>query len=288
LRRAALGARLESTMDPAIESAGRAPGRGRLEGRRILVVGAGQQDYGIEDPPIGNGRATCLLCAREGAAVAVADVDGDSAAATARMLEKHPARAITIVADAADEAQSERMVGEAAEGLGGLDGLVLNLGIAAVGGMETPVDQWDRAFAVNVRSHFLACRHALPVMADRGAVVLVSSVAARLPLPGMPAYTASKAALSGLLMYLAGAGAERGIRANMVVPGLIDTPLGRLSARVNPERSRVRIPLSGQGEDRQGTAWDVAHAIVYLLSGESAYVTAQEICVDGGLAALRA
>jgi NAD(P)-dependent dehydrogenase (short-subunit alcohol dehydrogenase family) len=80
---------------------------------------------------------------------------------------------------------------------------------------------------------------------------------------------------------------ERGIRANTVVPGLIDTPLGRLSARMNPERSRIRIPLAGQGENGQGTAWDVAHAIDYLLSGESAYVTGQELCVDGGLAALR-
>jgi NAD(P)-dependent dehydrogenase (short-subunit alcohol dehydrogenase family) len=264
------------------ESEGRAPGRGRLEGRRVLVVGAGQQDYGVEDAPIGNGRATSVLCAREGAAVAVADRDGDAAAETSRLVEAEGGQAVTIVADAADEGESRRMVDEAIDGLGGLDGLVLNLGIAAVGGLDTPAEDWDRVMAVNVRSHFLAARNAMPALEAGASIVLVSSVAATLPLPGMPAYTASKAALSGLTSYLALEGTRRSVRANCVVPGLIDTALGRLSARMNPERARARIPLR-----RDGTAWEVAYAALFLLSEESAYVTAQEIYVDGGLGRMR-
>jgi NAD(P)-dependent dehydrogenase (short-subunit alcohol dehydrogenase family) len=190
--------------------------------------------------------------------------------------------AVAVVADAADDAESKRMVDEAAAGLGGLDGLVLNLGVARVGGLDTTADDWDLVMAVNLRSHFLAARHALPLMEEGGSIVLISSIAATVPLPGMPAYTASKAALSGLVLSLAGEGARRGVRANVVAPGLIDTPLGRLSAQANPERSKARIPLR-----RDGTAWDVANAVVFLLSDEAAYVTAQELQVDGGLGRLR-
>ena len=182
-----------------------------------------------------------------------------------------------VVADAADEADSARMFAEAGEALGGLDGLVLNVGIG--GGLRlsgTSAADWDRVLAVNLRSHFLGCRHGLAAMEVPGAIVLIGSVAAREPTP-IPAYGASKAALESLCRNAAAEGAPR-VRVNLLEPGLIDTPLGRLAAPLNPRRNRARIPLG-----RQGTAWEVACAAVFLLSGESSYVTGQRLVVDGGM-----
>ena len=168
------------------ESRGEAPGRGRLEGRRILVVGGGQEDYGLDDPPIGNGRAMSILFAREGAAVAVADIKRDSAEATAQRVRAEGAAAAVVVADASDEAAVADMFARARETLGGLDGLVLNVGIGAGRGLRgTSVEDWDRVLAVNLRSHFLGCREALDALDDGGAVLLMGSVASRevMPLP---------------------------------------------------------------------------------------------------------
>jgi NAD(P)-dependent dehydrogenase (short-subunit alcohol dehydrogenase family) len=102
------------------------------------------------------------------------------------------------------------------------------------------------------------------------------------PGTGIPAYDASKAGLAGLCRHVAFEGARRGIRANLVVPGLIDTPLGRLASRGRPSRAKTTVPLG-----RQGTAWEVAYATVFLLSAESSYVTGQSLVVDGGLSSLR-
>src|SRR5919108_3757628 len=163
------------------EARGEAPGRGRLAGRRILVVGGGQGGAGLEAPPIGNGRATSVLCAREGAAVAVADLDESSAEATAELARAEGATATVVVADAADEDGVRSMPEAAGDGLGGLDGLVLNVGIG--GGWMlagTSVEDWDRVMAVNVRSQFLGCKHGLEAMGDDGgAIVLVGSIASR-------------------------------------------------------------------------------------------------------------
>src|SRR5262245_25257471 len=128
------------------ESAGTAPGRRRLEGRRILVVGGGQQDIGERDTPIGNGRAISVLCAREGAQVAVADRDAKSAGETVEMMDK--SRGLSIQADVTKESDIARMVKEAISGLGGLDGLVLNVGIGAGGPWlgGTTKESWDRTF----------------------------------------------------------------------------------------------------------------------------------------------
>jgi NAD(P)-dependent dehydrogenase (short-subunit alcohol dehydrogenase family) len=260
----------------AEESRGSAPGRGRLEGRRILVVGAGQQDHGLEDPPIGNGRAMSALFAREGASVAVADLDEAAAEATAELVRAEDAAVEVIAADAADEVQSAAMFDAAAAALGGVDGVVMNLGIAAGLGIRgTSAEDWDRVMAVNARSHFLGCKHALAAM-DEGAIVLVGSVAAREVMP-FPAYAASKAALEALCRQTAVEGAPR-IRANALVPGLIDTSLGRLASKVSPLRDQVRIPAG-----REGTAWEVAYGALFLLSGEASYVTGQSLVVDGGL-----
>jgi NAD(P)-dependent dehydrogenase (short-subunit alcohol dehydrogenase family) len=259
------------------EARGEAAGRGRLKGRRILIVGAGQQDYGIDDPPIGNGRAMAVLFAREGASLALADINEAAAEATAALVRDAGADATVIAADAAQDAGSEAMFAESAAALGGLDGLVLNLGIAG-GHMlrNTSAEDWDRILAVNLRSHFLGCKRALDAMPDGGAIVLIGSVAAREVLP-FPAYGASKAALESLCRQAAAEGGPR-IRANLLMPGLIDTPLGRMASSLNPGRERATMTAR-----RQGTAWEVAYAALYLLSDEASYVTGQSLIVDGGL-----
>jgi NAD(P)-dependent dehydrogenase (short-subunit alcohol dehydrogenase family) len=261
----------------AAESLGEAPGRGRLEGRRILIVGGGQETYDLEDPPIGNGRAMAILFAREGAAVAVADLNSASAGETAELAGRDGATAVALEADAADEESVKSMLAAASDALGGLDGMMLNVGIGAGLGLQgTSVEDWDRVLAVNLRAHFLGCKHALPVLEDGGAIVLMGSVAALEYIP-IPSYGASKAALESLTRSAAVEGAPR-VRVNLLVPGLIDTSLGRLATRINPARGEVRIPLG-----REGTAWEVAYAALYLLSDEARYVTGTSLVVDGGL-----
>jgi NAD(P)-dependent dehydrogenase (short-subunit alcohol dehydrogenase family) len=250
---------------------------GRLEGRRILIVGAGQQDYGLDDPPIGNGRAMSVLFAREGAGVAAADIREESASVTADLVREAGGTCVAIGADASTEDGIAAMFAQAGEGLGGLDGVVMNVGIGAgIGFAGTTVKDWDLVMAVNVRSHFLGCQRALAEFDDGGSVVLVGSIASREVLP-FPAYGASKAALESLCRQAAVEGAP-GMRANLLMPGLIDTSLGRLASAASPLRDQVKIPAG-----RQGTAWEIAYAAVFLLSGESSYVTGQSLIVDGGL-----
>ena len=264
----------EVTVD---EARGDAPGRGRLEGRRILIVGAGQEDHGLEDPPIGNGRAMSVLFGREGASVALADLNADSAEQTAELVRAEGAQALVIGGDASSEEAMAEAFERTAEELGGVDGLVMNLGIGAGLGLAgTTVDDWDRVMAVNARSHFLGCKLGLQSMADGGAIVLVGSIASREVMP-FPVYAASKAALEALCRQSAVEGAPR-IRTNLLMPGLIDTSLGRLASQLTPLRDQVFIPAR-----RQGTAWEVAYGALYLLSGESSYVTGQILIVDGGL-----
>jgi NAD(P)-dependent dehydrogenase (short-subunit alcohol dehydrogenase family) len=252
-------------------------GAERLAGRRILVVGGGQQDYGLDDPPVGNGRAMSVLFAREGAAVAVADIDQASAEATAELARAEGAQAVAIAADAADEENAVRTIEEAKTGLGDLDGIVLNVGVAGGLGLQgTTVEDWDRVMAVNARAHFLGLKHGVPALADGGAIVLTGSLASRETMPS-PAYAASKAALESLVRNGAIEGAPS-VRVNLLIPGLIDTPLGRLATQLAPQRAEVRIPL-----DRQGTPWEVAYAALFLMSDDSSYMTGQSLVVDGGL-----
>ncbi|MFI5315393.1 MAG: SDR family NAD(P)-dependent oxidoreductase [Myxococcota bacterium] len=266
------------------EALGLAAGRGRLAGRKILVVGAGTRASPEPDPPIGNGRAVALLCAREGAAVACADVDLEAATDTAARIQKEGGRSAVIVGDVSDAGACERIVAEAERALGGLDGVVLNVGIAAGARLAgTDADAWDKTFAVNLRAHFLISRAALPRLHPGAAFVFISSVASIQPGSRSPSYDSSKAGIAGLMRHVALEGSRLGVRANVLLPGLIDTPLGRVATRGRPGRARTPVPLA-----RQGTGWEVAYATLFLLSDEASYITGQSLVVDGGLSGVGA
>lgn len=275
---------VESYVRPlTAESEGRAPGRKRLEGRRILVVGGGQRIVDAATDPVGNGRAMSLLFAREGAAVAVADLRRPAAQATADLIAGEGGEAHVIKADITREDDIRRMVAEAVQALGGLDGLVLNVGVG-VGGLglarATP-DDWDATLAANLRGPMLCCREALPVLAEGAAIVFISSIAGLKPGSRLPAYDASKAALGGLMRHVAFEGKRKGVRANIVAPGLVDTPLGRVASQGRPSRGRTLTPFG-----RQATGWEVAYAALFFMSDESVYVTGQTMAVDAGMTSI--
>jgi NAD(P)-dependent dehydrogenase (short-subunit alcohol dehydrogenase family) len=245
------------------------------------VVGGGQDDRGESDPPIGNGRAMSVLFAREGAHVAVADRNIESAEASAAMTKD--GSAIALEANVGVPAEIETMVREAASKLGGLDGLVYNVGIGGGLGLEGSTPEiWDRIFAVNLRGAMLTLRAALPVLADGSSIVLISSIASMKPGSRIPAYDASKAALGGLMRHAGIEGERRGIRVNIVAPGLMDTSIGREATRGRPNRAKTPVPLG-----RQGTGWETAYAALFLMSDEAAYITGQTLAVDGGMTGLR-
>jgi NAD(P)-dependent dehydrogenase (short-subunit alcohol dehydrogenase family) len=265
---------------PSLESQGLAPGRGRLDGRRVLVVGGGQRSFDAASDPIGNGRAMSLLFAREGARVAVADRVRASAEETVAMITRASGRGFAIEADIGSEADVARMIDEACAGLGGLDGLVLNVGIGvgALGLEGIKQEEWDHTLAVNLRGPMLCCRAALPRLDDGASIVFISSIAGLTSGSRIVAYDASKAALGGLMRHVAREGSRRGIRANTICPGLVDTPLGRLATAGRPSRTAASLPFG-----RQATAWEIAYAALFFVSDESVYVTAQTLAVDSGI-----
>lgn len=263
---------------------GRGAAGGILHGRKVLVVGAGTRPApeGAADL-MGNGRAICTVAARAGATVACADMDARAASATAALVEAEGSTAHVLTADVSDAEACGRVVADAEAAMGGLDGLVCNVGIGAGMGMSgTTPEQWDAVFDVNVRAHFLLAAAALPRMPEGGAIVFISSVAGLTAGSRIPAYDASKSALTGLCRQVAAEGARRGVRANVVAPGLIDTPLGRWATGGRPSRAKAPVPLG-----RQGTAWEVAEPVVFLLSDKASYITSQLLAVDGGLTGCR-
>jgi NAD(P)-dependent dehydrogenase (short-subunit alcohol dehydrogenase family) len=249
----------------------------RLAGKRVLVVGAGTQSGGDPEAPVGNGRAISVVAAREGARVVCADRDEGAAQETAAWIQREDGDASVLSVDVTLEESCRALVAAAASD--GLDGLVLNVGIGRGRGLaETSAADWDLVFAANLRGHFLVVREALPLMGEGGSVVFISSTAGLRPGSRIPAYDASKAGLIGLCRHVALEGARRGVRSNVVAPGLIDTPIGRMASAGRPSRERTPIPLG-----RQGTAWEVADSVVFLLSEAAGYITGQTLAVDGGL-----
>lgn len=260
------------------ESLGLVAGRGRLSGRRIIVIGAGQRPIPDENPPVGNGRAMSILFAREGAALACVDISSEALAATCQAVAAEGGTAFGELADVRQADTLEPLVERCVERLGGLDGLVLNVGISkALPIARQNAADWDEEYAVNVRSHMLIARAALPRMAPGSSIVLVSSLASQRAAGRNPAYESSKAAQVALARSIAAAGEPMGIRCNSLLPGLMDTPMGRDASRRRPGRAAV-VPFG-----RQGTGWEVAYAALFLVSHESSYVNGHALLVDGGL-----
>lgn len=249
---------------------------GALAGRVALVTGAAS----------GIGRATALLFAREGAAVALVDRDRERGDAAARAIrEDKGGRAVFIAADVSIAADCERSVARAVADLGGLDILVHAAGIirrATI--VETSEEEWDRIMAVNVKSIFLVSRAAIPLMAGRGGSIV--NIASGWGLTGGPraaAYCASKGAVVQLTRAMAvDHGAER-IRVNCICPGDIDTPMLRQEASELGERvDRFLAGAARRPLGRIGTPEEVAQAALYLASDAAAFVTGAALVVDGG------
>lgn len=263
---------------------------GRLAGKVAVVVGAGQSTFeNLDADCIGNGRAISVLFAREGADLVLVDRDVKSLAATRSLVEEVGARVVSVIADVTDESSVRAIPEAASAAFGRIDVLVNNVGIGTGDGGVTGLDRvtWDHIFAVNTTGTFLVCKHIVPVMRAQGAgsIVNISSVAAVSSAP-IVAYKTSKAAVNALTQHLANANARHGIRANAVMPGLMDTPMAigshSTARHVDPDELRqernAMVPLRG----RMGTAWDTAYAVLYLASDEAQFVTGVILPVDGG------
>ena len=261
---------------------------GRLQDKIAIVVGAGQ----TPGDTIGNGRATAILFAREGARVVAVDRRLDSAEETVSLIEREGGHARAFEADATHEPDCAALVRACVDAHGRIDVLHNNVGIGGgdAGPAHVKEEAWDRILAVNLKSVVLPCKHVLPVMREQrsGAIINISSIAAVCS-TGIVAYKTSKAGVNAYTQALAIGNAKYGIRANVIMPGLMNTPMaieGISEARGVSKQDLIRqrdalVPLGA----KMGTAWDVAHAALFLASDDARFITGVALPVDGGQSA---
>jgi NAD(P)-dependent dehydrogenase (short-subunit alcohol dehydrogenase family) len=260
----------------------------RLAGKVAIVTGAGQ----TPGDTIGNGRATAILFAREGARVLLVDRDLSSARETEERIRAEGGDAAPFEADVTRAADCRALVEACVARFGRIDVLHNNVGIGDGDGGPSHLSEetWDRIHTVNLKSMFLTCKHVLPQMRSQhsGVILNVSSIASICSV-GLLAYKTSKAGVNALTHSLALGNARYGIRVNAILPGLMNTPMaieGISLARGIAKQALIQerdaqVPLGG----KMGTAWDVAHAALFLASDEAKFVTGVLLPVDGGQSA---
>jgi NAD(P)-dependent dehydrogenase (short-subunit alcohol dehydrogenase family) len=256
----------------------------RLNGKVAILFGAGSVG-----PGWGNGKATAVLFARNGAHVACVDVNRDAAQETVGIVRGEGGDAAAFACDVTNSEAVKEVVDAVAGEHGRIDVLHNNVGYATMGGpIELDETAWRRTLDLNVTSCFITCKHVLPHMLQRrsGAIVNVSSVAA-IRYTGYPyiAYYAAKAAVNNFTMGLALQYAKDGIRVNAVMPGLMNTPLifQQISGQYANAEEMVRARDAACPMGRMGTAWDIAKAALFLASDDAEYITGVSLPVDGGL-----
>jgi NAD(P)-dependent dehydrogenase (short-subunit alcohol dehydrogenase family) len=262
----------------------RADHNNELAGQVVAVFGAGSRADGLS-----NGQAAAMTFARAGATVACIDLDGSAADHVAQQITEEGGTAVAIEADVTNEADVVRAFKTATDTFEAPHAIHNNVGVALAGAV-TDLDrqQWDRGLALNLSSCYLTARHGLPAMLERGkgAIVNVSSTASIRDTGYVyPVYNAAKAAVNQLTVSLALTYADRGVRVNAVLPGLIDTPIGRQVTDAEDAAKAIATRHAASPTGRMGTPWDVANAALFLLSDRAAYVNATLLTVDGGLSA---
>jgi NAD(P)-dependent dehydrogenase (short-subunit alcohol dehydrogenase family) len=249
-----------------------------LTGKVALISGGGAADDGI-----GNGRAAAMLLTRAGTKVLVADRDLKSAERTVEMITAEGGVAAAHVGDVTKEADCKALVDAVVDRWGRLDFLDNNVGIGSRGSVvDEEAEQYRRVMQVNVESMFLLSKFAIPAMiktAQGGAIVNISSISALRP-RGLTTYTVSKAAVIGLTRAMAVDHGRDNIRVNCICPGPMYTPM--VYARGMSEEARARR-VRASVLKREGTGWDIGHAVKFLLSNYARYITGQVLVVDGGV-----
>jgi NAD(P)-dependent dehydrogenase (short-subunit alcohol dehydrogenase family) len=254
-----------------------------LLGRVALVFGAGSCG-----PGWGNGKATAVTFARAGATVIAIDINPDAAEETRALITGEGGRAEAHTCDVTQSAAVEALVDDVAARHGRIDVLHNNVGITVMGGvLEESEESFRRVLDINLTSAFITCKHVLPHMLARGkgAIVNVSSLASiRYGYPYV-SYQASKAGLNQLTQSVALQYARQGIRANAILPGMIDTPLihQQVAGLYGSSEAMTAARNAKTPMGRQGTGWDVANAALFLASDAAGYITGVCLQVDGGL-----